>query len=74
MILCDKHRTQCKVCKKTSDAHSSLTVTFISAYDYLNPAWEQWRNRQGGRVPPSETSDREIFADVSGKKGKRGEN
>ena len=42
----------------------------------------QWRNRRGwgrGRVPP-ETSDREIFADVSGKKkrqgkkGKRGEN
>ena len=29
----------------------------------------QWRNRwgQGGRVPP-ETSDREIFADVSGEK------
>ena len=30
----------------------------------------QWRNRRGwagGRVPP-ETSDREIFADVSGKK------
>ena len=41
-----------------------------------------WRNRRGGgaggRVPP-ETSDREFFADVSGKKetrkkGKRGEN
>ena len=32
----------------------------------------QWRNRRGsggGRVPP-ETSEREIFADVSGKKGK----
>ena len=43
----------------------------------------QWRNRWGqgvgGRVPRAETSDREVFADVSGKKearkkGKRGEN
>ena len=44
----------------------------------------QWRNRQGGRgqsrgqSAPPETSDREIFADVSGKKArkkrKRGEN
>ena len=37
---------------------------------------EQWRNRQGGRgqSAPPETSDREIFADVSGKKrqGKKG--
>ena len=32
---------------------------------------EQWHNRWGrGRVPPPETSDREIFADISGKKGK----
>ena len=29
--------------------------------------------RQGAECPP-ETSDREIFGDVSGKKGKRGEN
>ena len=43
--------------------------------------WDQWRNRRGGRgqSAPPETSDREIFADVSGKKrqgkkGKRGEN
>ena len=27
---------------------------------------KQWRNRQG--VEPPETSDREIFADISGKK------
>ena len=31
----------------------------------------QWRNRRGwGQSVPSETSDREIFADVSGKRGK----
>ena len=29
----------------------------------------QWRNRRGGRVPPIETSDREILA-LSGKKKK----
>ena len=40
------------------------------------PAYTQWRNRRGagGAECPPETSDRDIFADVSGKKrqGKKG--
>ena len=51
---------------QTQDLHNP-------AYDNVNPAMvngydvrsSQWCNRQGGRV----TNDREIFADVSGKKG-----
>ena len=43
--------------------------------DYLCTCHLQWRNRRGagGQSAPPETSDREIFVDVSGKK-RQGEN
>ena len=50
----------------------SPTICCIAAYLlYLHTAdwFTFWHNRQGAACPP-ETSDREIFADVSGKKGK----
>ena len=45
----------------------SLVPCFVGVHH------KQWHNRQGAECPP-ETSDREIFADVSGKKrqGKKG--
>ena len=49
-----------------------MHLDWRSLFGYLH----QWRNRRGagGQSAPPETSDREIFADVSGKKrqGKKG--
>ena len=53
-------------------------IQFVFVVGSLFKHLSQWHNEQGAECPP-ETSDREIFADVSGKmrqgkKGKRGEN
>ena len=55
-----------------------FALAFFELWERTNSWCEcsQWRNRRGGRGAecPPETSDREIFADVSGKKrqGKKG--
>ena len=61
------HELEKSSTSKAFHAHDILSSENALHERFITSSGVHWCNRRGGRMPPSETSDWEIFADLRGK-------